>query len=328
MASARTLTYGARMLRGESKIDVSARALATAGPPDLHDAAAPLQPVRVQLVRLPPGVSASDAASAIFALHGAAIAHNISCVLTGLDPEGPHQLRIALRRTRVALKLFEPVMRRKANARLIEGARGLGRIVGELRDADVMIDEVFAPAARHEPMLLSALNAWRQEVRGRVRARLLAANAAALAVDFAHEAATSTWLKRRSARFSGPFATLAEEARHGFLERAALLATRLPDLDRAQLHRLRKAIKAARYGAELAESAGAGGEGLPRFKRMQDALGYANDMAALEAFDPPLLGANSALARVRARLVEERRGAVASAIAAAAAEWDALLEAA
>jgi triphosphatase len=316
------------MRRGESRSNVS-KADATLGRIALapNDALRPskaharVSPVRVRLVRLRADTPAAHACSTMLALHGAAIAHNLQCVMKTLDPEGPHQLRIALRRTRVALRVFEPAMRGKVNARLVETARTLGGIAGELRDADVLIDEIIAPAARDEPTLMTALNAWRQEVRGRVRARLLAADAPAMAASFADAAARSEWLKRDGRYEDMSFAGLIAAAQEAFWERAAPLAARMADLSHLELHQLRKAAKALRYGAELGASAGMDGNVVPRLKRIQDGLGFANDTAALEQFNPPVFGEAPALQRIRARLIAERNAGVADAIATAMAEW-------
>jgi triphosphatase len=318
------------MRRGESGIGVSnagstvARIAPAMLSPDAswHSQARKIAtPVRVRLIQLYAKTPAAHACSVTLALHGAAIAHNLECVLTTLDPEGPHQLRIALRRTRVALKVFEPVMRTKVNTRLVETARALGTIAGELRDADVLIDEIIAPAARDETGLMVALTAWRQEVRGRVRARLLAGDAPAMAANFAHAAGAPGWLKSNATRADMTFADLIATAEQTFWDRASPLAARMADLSHLELHQLRKAVKAMRYGAELAASAGLGGNVVPRLKRIQDALGYANDTAALEQFNPPVFGEASAFQRVRARLIAERQAGVADAISAAMREW-------
>jgi CHAD domain-containing protein len=313
------------MRRGEC-ISVAAatasKRFASAATPVLRSGtAAAAPPTRVRLVKLQGSVSAAHACSVTLALHGAAIAHNLQCVLTMLDPEGPHQLRIALRRTRVALRVFEPVMRRKVNAQLVETARALGSIAGELRDADVMIDEIIAPAARDEAGLLAALMAWRQEVRGRVRARLLAAEAPATAADFLHAAATPTWLKADAPRSDVSFAGLIDRAERAYWEKAAPLGARLADLTHLELHQLRKAVKALRYSAELAASVGRDNAIVPRLKRIQEALGYVNDTAALDSFDPPVFGEANALAAVRARLVAKRDRAAADALATATRDW-------
>jgi triphosphatase len=290
---------------------------------DARDSAAP---VRVRLVQLPPNTLGAHACSVTLAVHAAAIAHNLGCVLASIDPEGPHQLRVALRRMRVALRIFEPVMRRKANTRLADAARELGAIVGELRDADVMLDEIIAPAASDRTDLVAALNAWRQEVRGRVRAKLLAIGAPAFVAELTRDAGTPAWLKqnRQSAGISAD--AIVARALEAFREKAATQALRLPHMHHQDLHRLRKDVKALRYGAELAVTSNAlDPDIVRRLKRMQDALGYANDMAALEQFDPPLLGQREALQQLRAQLHVARTGIVADAIANAAAEWRDLL---
>lgn len=317
------------MRRGESIGIPNAGSAAAAVPPALgvregpsrRVPSAPLAPARVRLIQLQQNTPAAAACAATLSLHSAAVAHNLRCVLTSLDPEGPHQLRIALRRTRIALKVFEPVMRRKVNAELVASARALGGIAGELRDADVLIDEIIAPDAQDETALLAALNAWRQEVRGRVRARLLAADAPSTAAEFTRAAASSEWLKARACDEDLPFAALTAAAQRTFWERAAPLAARLADLSHLELHQLRKAVKAMRYGAELAASAGVSDQAAPRLKRIQDALGYANDAAALEHFNPPVFGETAAFQRLRDRLVASRRTAVSDAIAAAMREW-------
>jgi len=312
------------MRRGVSRIGLSSVEPAERKP----DALAPVRgengaasPMRVHLIRLPADTTASHGCSAVLALHAAAIAHNLDCVLTTLDPEGPHQLRIALRRFRVALRVFRPVMEKKANTELTEAARALGGIVGELRDADVMIDEIIAPAARDQPAVMEALNAWRQEVRGRVRAKLLAMGTPAFTVELARKAATGAWSKRRDGG-GQPAAWVIAAAIEAFREKAALGAARLPHLSHQELHRLRKDVKALRYGTDLAAAAGlTPAEAVRPLKRLQDLLGYANDMVVLEAFDPPVSGQGEALREACARIRAGRAGALADAVASAAALW-------
>jgi triphosphatase len=279
-------------------------------------------PTRVQLVRLPRGTRGDHGCSVMLTVHAAAIAHNFDCVLTTLDPEGPHQLRIALRRTRVLLRVFKPLIRRRAYARLATAARGYGAIVGELRDADVLIDEIIAPAAKEHPDLLSALNAWRHETRGRVRAQLRTLGAPAFAAELSQSAVAFDW-RRKGVDARAPAARLIVSSLATFWEKAAVSAKRLPDLTRDDLHELRKDVKALRYGAELAGAvvSVAHAELARPLKRMQDALGYANDMAALEQFNPPVLRHRTMLAGFLDRLIAEKAAAVAEGVARAALEW-------
>jgi CHAD domain-containing protein len=152
----------------------------------------------------------------------------------------------------------------------------------------------------------------------------LAADAPDMAADFARAASASAWMRADARRADLTFAGLIALAQEAFWNKAAPLAERLADLTHVELHQLRKAVKAMRYGAELAASAGLGDNVVPRLKRIQDVLGYANDTAALERFNPPVFGEADAYRRVQERLVAERQIAVADAITAAMREWRAL----
>ena len=77
------------------------------------------------------------------------IAANLVVVADSTAIEGPHQLRVGLRRLRTALAVFGPVLGKASMASLNEAAKRLGRVAGRLRDADVLIDEVVAEAAGH-----------------------------------------------------------------------------------------------------------------------------------------------------------------------------------
>ena len=61
------------------------------------------------------------------------------------DPEGAHQLRIGLRRLRNALRALRPLVGRGSLRAFELSARSLGRSVGMLRDAHVMISAIVAP---------------------------------------------------------------------------------------------------------------------------------------------------------------------------------------
>lgn len=267
-------------------------------------------PVLVAGMQLPPSVSGVDHCGVLLAFHAAAIAQNLHCVFASVDPEGPHQLRVALRRLRVILRVFEPVMRRGVAASMRDEARRIGAIVSELRDADVMIDEIIGPAARDRQSVLAALNAWRQEVRGRVRARLTAVGAEAFARKLAATAATYEWRKKRHTH--GAATALMDDFLNAAWARVTpalpTLMTCAPD----QIHDLRKEVKALRYAAEM-------GSALARddcrklarmLKRVQDALGYVNDAETLKRFAPALIAEGDAVSALCGRLAQERAASV------------------
>ncbi|MCG8433017.1 MAG: CHAD domain-containing protein, partial [Gammaproteobacteria bacterium] len=60
----------------------------------------------------------------------------------GIDPEGVHQMRIAIRRERAALRVFRPLLPTESVAQFGGELRWLARALGSVRDADVY-DENF-----------------------------------------------------------------------------------------------------------------------------------------------------------------------------------------
>ena len=69
------------------------------------------------------------------------IAANKAVVQDLADPEGPHQLRVGLRRLRSAIAALSTVVDSPEMMRLGQEARWLGREVGKLRDIEVVTNE-------------------------------------------------------------------------------------------------------------------------------------------------------------------------------------------
>jgi triphosphatase len=79
---------------------------------------------------------------------GEALGHltsNIAPTLRG-DPEGVHQIRTALRASRAALELFEPVLDNVVAARFDAELQGVGRLFGTARDWDVFCLQTLSTA--------------------------------------------------------------------------------------------------------------------------------------------------------------------------------------
>src|SRR5262249_29256469 len=67
------------------------------------------------------------------------------------DSEGPHQLRVGLRRLRSAFSIFSPALTNAETVRLSQEARWLGQEVGRLRDRDVIVTEIVQREADKHP---------------------------------------------------------------------------------------------------------------------------------------------------------------------------------
>src|SRR5262249_8140172 len=105
---------------------------------------------------------------------------NHAAVLETDDPEAAHQLRVGLRRLRSALRAFRPIEQSNATRELGEHAKALGQSIGELRNADIFIEGIYAPVAAARrgdsagfPELREALLAHRAAMRTRARAALV-----------------------------------------------------------------------------------------------------------------------------------------------------------
>lgn len=236
----------------------------------------------------------------------AQIAANLATLADSDAPEGPHQLRVGLRRLRTAFKVFEPVLGGPAMEPLNEAARELGRIVSGLRDLDVLVGEVVAEAAglgldeAARTALEGALEARRTAMRAEVRAALEDAETVGFVFDLAAFVEARGWLApgdwAQSERLATPIGAIAPsilERRH----RAVLRSGRHFDrLDAEGLHALRKELKKLRYAAEMFEPlypGRAARQYLKTLKALQETFGSLNDAATAQV----LLGGEAAVGR-------------------------------
>lgn len=187
------------------------------------------------------------------------IAGNLERVADGEAPEGPHQLRVGLRRLRTALALFEPALGPAGRA-LSDSARELGKVVSGLRDLDVLGEEVAALGdagldAAARDALLAALARRREVERTKVRARLAGPDGAGFVLALAEFIETRGWLVptdyAQTARLAQPIGALAPAMLDKRLKAARRRARGIEGLDEDGLHDLRKSLKTLRYGVEM-----------------------------------------------------------------------------
>ena len=95
--------------------------------------------------------SVDDAVAVVFA---ACLRHwtaNEAAALSGLDPEGVHEMRVALRRTRAALSDFREIIPAAQVAWLKRETKWLITSLGSARDWDVFLYELLAPVEVARP---------------------------------------------------------------------------------------------------------------------------------------------------------------------------------
>ena len=95
----------------------------------------------------------------------------------GLDPEGVHQMRVAMRRIRAALKAFEPVLPPRRVRGLNTELRWAGRALGAVRDLDVYheaLNRHLKTVSAGEARRLAPYRIYLNTVAQRRRRRLIA----------------------------------------------------------------------------------------------------------------------------------------------------------
>jgi len=175
------------------------------------------------------------------------------------DPEYVHQMRVATRRLRAALRMFRPVLPPGLEDTLTEPLRDLMGRLGQARDLDVLVAEIVSPVVRAIPDdprltdLAGAITNRQYAVRNAIRhtlkqpayGRLLL-----IASRFLHQ---SPFIDLPAPK-DNAFALLpfADRRLRRLLRRINVLAESARVEQPATLHELRIAIKRLRYAALLA----------------------------------------------------------------------------
>jgi inorganic triphosphatase YgiF len=255
-------------------------------------AAAPdLAPRKAAPVAIASGESCAGAFRQACQSAAGQVLHNWEVTLGSDDPEGPHQLRVGLRRLRSALRAFRSVIDTDALRRLNEEARDIGRHVGAVRDLDVLALDIVGPVLEEGDAALHALcdlvAAETVAARSSLQATLASPDWSSFRIRLALLPHGAGWQdgEGRKALAGLDAAGFGAQALEKSWRRAAKLAKRLDALDIQARHELRKRFKALRYTAEFLESLYPPERSklfLKPLKRLLNLFGYLNDVAMAE----------------------------------------------
>jgi CHAD domain-containing protein len=213
-----------------------------------------------------------------------------AAVRIGEDPEGVHQARVACRRIRSTLRTFRSVLEPEWTARLRDELKWLADLLGEVRDADVLLASLEAglatlPEADQQAgrRLLAALTAEREADRARLIEAMGEERYARLLDDLV-AAAKAPAVLAEAARPAGDVLRPPVATAYRKLRKRVRKAGDEPS-DEA-LHAIRIRAKRCRYAAEAvtpvagkpARQLGKAAEGL------QDVLGEQHDAVVAEAW--------------------------------------------
>jgi CHAD domain-containing protein len=211
----------------------------------------PAQPVKARPARIGRAMRPEDVFRAALADCLAQMTANSAVLRAGRSAEGLHQLRVALRRLEVLLKLFGEEFRQEWLGDLRGRAKILSSRLGPARDLDVFIGQLLdAPAAAGDKDAFDALRARLEEMRAKAWKQVAASIAGADFALFAEDIAAlahSRLPMARDARLDRVAARLLHRQR----KRARKRGGKAESGEEGDLHRLRIALKKLRYTAEF-----------------------------------------------------------------------------
>ena len=220
---------------------------------------------------------------------------NETVVLTTNDTEGVHQMRIALRRLRAALRLFKPSLPPDQYEWTIAEAKWLTAELSAARAWDVFADEFLAPVARlygkdqEFDSLMAAVEQARQQSRQRARDAIGTERYTEFLLRLSAWLSSQAWrdqsVTERTTRLLDP---IGDHSIKLLQKRDRNIRKRGQDIENMSddaLHELRLAVKKLRYAVDFFQSL------YPKKKAkayrkhlagLQDSLGYLNDVAAAD----------------------------------------------
>jgi triphosphatase len=220
---------------------------------------------------------------------------NEAAALDGRDPEGVHQLRVAIRRLRSAFSLFGHLLAREERRRLSGEAERILNSFGPARDWDVFSTELLAPvgAARpndpHLARLLAAAEVERQRGYEAVRAEIGSHAYTRYLLELRLWIEAAGWRDRATEQgahwFDRPIVAFADQVLAKRHRKARKLGRGFARLSAAERHRVRIALKKLRYACEFFEGLYRKKGARPyltSLKQMQDGLGHLNDVAVAD----------------------------------------------
>jgi CHAD domain-containing protein len=252
----------------------------------------PAQPVKSRPARLDRTMRPEEAFRAALSDCLAQMTANVATLRAGRSVEGLHQLRVALRRLEVVLKVFGEEFRQEWLGDLRSRAKILSSRLGPARDLDVFITQLLdVPAEEGDREAFVSLRTRMEEMRDKAWKQAVdcvtGADFAMLAEDVAALAhsrlpmAPDTKLARVAARLLDR-----QQAR------ARKRGRKAKGGEEGDLHRLRIALKKLRYTAEFLAplySKKKVRRYVKKLRGLQEHLGAINDIAHVRATMATLL---------------------------------------
>ena len=226
---------------------------------------------------------------------------NDASVRVGTDSEGVHQARVATRRLRSDLRTFRPLLEPEWVARLREELRLVADLLGEVRDADVLLQRMNTAAsglpdteAAAAHRVVSGLEQQREGARARLLDVMRGDRYRHLLDDLVAAASTPRTTPESAGEARAILPPLARGPWRRLRRRVKQIG---PDPADSELHEVRILAKRARYAAEAVAWVSRPGVGTfaGAVAKLQEVLGDHHDAVVAEAW-----------LRERAGVIEDR----------------------
>jgi triphosphatase len=267
-------------------------------------------PVKAASVGLTPHTTCALAFHAIARACLRQLVANRPAMLGG-DPDGLHQMRVALRRLRAAISLFGDMLCDHQTEEMKVQLKWITGELGPAREFEVFVKRVLMPVAAAKPdgpgvaVLTRDLEEKRAEAFHRARAAVESARFRTLMIDTAAWIENGDWTHNGHASVSAlRESTIAAVAAHDLSKRRKKIlknGSRLKELEPQRRHKLRIQAKKLRYASEFFAGAFPGKkprkrrkEFLAALEKLQDALGDLNDIAVHEGLTAEIIDASAA----------------------------------
>lgn len=245
---------------------------------------------KARLPSLAPSSTAEEALAAIVLCGVEHLRGNERCVLERSHEEGIHQMRVAVRRLRSALALYERFTPDEQRIYLTGELKWLIGELGPARDWDVFCGEVMAPVIGQingEARLTDLsqhVERHRDGAYGRAQEAVGAQRYIGLVLLLSSWAEGRGWREGcpdRAAAIAVKAADVAHELLHNIYERLLEAGSGFDDLDAEQRHKVRIQLKQLRYATEFFATLYPKRRVTPyleAMKSLQDQLGASNDV--------------------------------------------------
>ncbi len=242
-----------------------------------------IEPVHAE----PPGIAIGQTCGEAFAqiMRSARdqIVKNRTATLETDEPEAAHQLRVGLTRLRSAHRALKVLTGSPQLEQLETDAQAIAGAVGRLRDADVLIEDIYAPVAGSPPRepgldaLYDGLKAHRAAMQKQARHTLSGEAWTRLLLSM------TLWpsMLERDPALQEPVENYADGVLQKRWKKVVKLGRSIECLEGERQHKMRKSLKKLRYTAEFLAPLYQRAKVKPfikRLKALQDIFGYVNDV--------------------------------------------------